>query len=125
MQRKFQLGFHVPGELSANLDIKWTAPSDCTLVHVSAVQSDADAAGITIGDSTDADGYITVFSCGVSGTPVQKELITDFDGALALSQYPRISDGDIVAIALDYDYYAGAGSGAASDVTIVLTFVEG
>ena len=125
MQRKFQLGFHVPGELSANLDIKWTAPSDCTLVHVSAVQSDDDAAGIIIGDSTDPNGYITTYSCGISGTPVQKELLADFDGALAGSQFPRISDGDIIAIAVDYDYNAGATGGAASDVTIVLTFLEG
>jgi hypothetical protein len=125
MQRKFQTAFHVPGQLSANLDIKWTAPSDCTLVHVSAVQSDADAAGIEIGDSTDADGYVTKFSCGVSGTPTEKEAITDFDGDLADSQYPRISDGDVIAIAVDYDYNGGEGSGAASDVTIVLTFLEG
>jgi len=125
MQRKFQTAFHVPGELSANLDIKWQAPSDCTLVHVSAVQSDADACGIEVGDSTDADGYISKFSCGVSGTPVEKEALTDFDGALADSQYPDIDDGDIIAIAVDYDYNGGEGSGAASDVTIVLTFVEG
>jgi hypothetical protein len=125
MQRKFQTAFHVPGQLSANLSIKWTAPSNCTLVHVSAVQSDADAAGIEIGDSTDGDGYIEKFSCGVSGTPVEKEDLSDFDGALANGQFPDIDDGDIIAIAVDFDYNAGAGSGAASDVTIVLTFVEG
>jgi len=121
----FQVAFHILGEMGANADIKWTAPCDCQLIHVSAVQSDADAAGITIGDSTDADGYCTVFSCGVSGTPVEKEALTDFDGALAGSQYPDIDDGDIIAIAIDYDYYAGAGSGAASNVTIVLTFAQG
>ena len=125
MQRKFVQAFHVPGTLSADLTIIWTAPSDCTLVHVSAVQSDADAAGITVGTSADADGYITVYSCGVSGTPVQKEAITDFNGALASSQYPHIADGTIIAVGVDYDYNAGAGSGAASDVTIVLTFLEG
>jgi hypothetical protein len=125
MMRKFQLGFHILGELGANANIRWTAPSDCQLVHVSAVQSDADAAGIEIGTSADADGFITKYSCGVSNTPVQKEALSDFNGALAGSQYPDISDGDIITVAVDYDYNAGAGSGAASDVTIVLTFVEG
>jgi len=125
MLNKFQVAFHVPGELAANLSIKWTAPSNCTLVHVSAVQSDGDAAGLNIGSSADRDWYIAKYSIGVSGTPVQKEALTDFDGALADSQYPRISDGDIIVAELDYDYNAGAGSGAASDVTLVLTFLEG
>jgi len=118
----FQVAFHVPGELSANLAIKWTAPCNMTLIHVSAVQSDADTAGLEVGDSTDADGYITKYAIGASGVPVEKEAIGDFAGALAGSQYPHISDGDIIALALDFDYNAGAGSGAASDVTIVLTF---
>lgn len=125
MQRKFSHAFHIPGELSANLDIKFTVPSDCTLVHVSAVQSDADAAGIEIGTSADPNGYIETYSCGVSGTPVEKETLANFDGDLVSTQYPHIVDGTIVAIAVDFDYNAGAGSGAASDVTIVLTFVEG
>lgn len=125
MQRKFSHAFHVPGELSANLSIKFTVPSDCTLVHVSAVQSDADAAGIEVGTSADADGYIKKYSCGVSGTPVEKETLANFDGAIADTQFPHIANGTIVAIAVDFDYNAGAGSGAASDVTIVLTFVEG
>lgn len=125
MQRKFCHAFHITGELGANLNIRFTAPSDCQLIHVSAVQSDADAAGIEVGSSADADGYITKYSCGISNTPAEKEALSDFDGALASSQFPRISNGDIVTVAVDYDYNAGAGSGAASDVTIVLTFAEG
>jgi hypothetical protein len=125
MQRKFQTAFHILGQLGANANIRWQSPSDCTLVHVSAVQSDADGCGIEIGSSSDADGYIQKFTCGVSNTPVQKEALTDFNGALADSQYPDIDDGDIICIAVDYDYNAGQGSGAASDITIVLTFVEG
>ena len=121
----FQTSFHVPGELSANLNIRWTAPCDMTLLHVSAVQSDADACGVTVGISTDTDGYLEVYSCGISDTPVQKEAITDFSGTTSLSQYPRVSDGDILVIIVDYDYNAAAGGGAASDVTIVLTFAPG
>lgn len=121
----FQVAFHVTGQLAANLDIKWKAVCDCILLHVGAVQSDADAAGLEVGSSEDADGYIKKYSIGLSGTPVEKEALTDFDGALADSQYPRISDGDIIALALDYDYNAGEDGGAASDVTIVLTFAPG
>lgn len=120
MQRKFVQSFHVPGTLSADLNIRWTAPSDCTLVHVSTVSSDVDAAGITIGTSASAAAYLAKCSCGVSGTPVEKAR-TDFVG----SQYPEISDGDIVVIAVDYNYAGGGSASASADLTIVLTFQEG
>ena len=122
MNRVFQTAFHIPGTLAANLSIKWTAPFDCQLVHVSAVGSNANDATLAVGDSTDADGFITAYAIGDSGTPVEKEALTDFDGALADSQYPHISNGDIIALTLDYD---GAAGTAADDVTIVLTFTEG
>lgn len=125
MQRVFQTAFHVAGTLSADVDIKWTVPFDCQLIHASAVVSDANAAGIEIGSSADANGYITKFSSGVSGTPVEKEAITDFDGALADSQYPHIVDGTIVAIAVDFNYNGGGSAAACDDLTIVLTFTEG
>ena len=122
MQRKFSHAFHVPGTLSANLNIRFTAPSDCTLVHVSAVGSNANDGLLTLGSSADTDGYITSYSIGDSNTPVEKEALTDFNGALAGSQYPDISNGDIVVAILDYD---GAGGTATDDFTLVLTFVEG
>ena len=122
MNRVFQTAFHIPGTLSADVAIKWTAPFDCQLVHVSAVGSNANDATLEVGDSTDANGFITAFAIGDSGTPVEKEAITDFDGALADSQYPHIDDGDIIALALDHDGDSGT---AAADVTIVLTFTEG
>ncbi len=125
MQRKFCIAFHEQGDMGADLAYKFTAPSGCKLVHVSAVQSDSDACGIIIGTSADPNGFIETFSCGISGTPVEKEALTDFDGALAGEQFPVIADGDIVTVDVDYDYNAGAGSGNAADVTIVLTFVEG
>jgi len=118
----FQVAFHIPGTLAANLDIKWVAPFDCQLIHVGAVASNASSATLEVGDSTDANGYITAFDIGDSGVPVEKELITDFDGALADSQFPHITDGTIIALALDFD---GAGGTAAQNVTIVLTFTEG
>jgi hypothetical protein len=122
MNRLFQTAFHVPGTLAANLSIKWTAPVDCQLVHVQAVGSNANDATLTVGTSADADGYITAFAIGDSGVPVEKEKLSDFDGALAGSQYPHIADGTIIALAVDYD---GAAGTAADDLTVVLTFTEG
>ena len=122
MQRKFCVAFHTPGAMAANGNIRFTVPSDCTLRHVSAVGSNAHNATLTIGDSTDTDGYIAAYTVGVSNTPVQKEALTDFDGALASNQYPDIADGAIVVLVIDYD---GAGGTAIEDMTIVLTFVEG
>jgi len=122
MNRVFQTAFHVPGTLAANVVIKWTAPFDCQLVHVQAVGSNANDATLKAGTSADDDGYITAFAIGDSGTPVEKEALTDFDGALADSQYPHITDGTIIVLTLDYD---GAAGTAAADVPSVCTFTEG
>lgn len=125
MQQKFTVAFHVAGTLTADLNIRFTAPSDCQLVHIAAVCSDANAAGLEVGSSADTDGYIQKFSIGTSNTPVEKEALTDFDGALANSQFPRISNGDIVVLVLDFNYNNGGAGAASDDVTIVLTFAEG
>ena len=118
----FQVAFHVAGTLSANLNIRWTAPTNCTLIHVSAVASNDSDATLTLGTSADTDGYVTAGVIGDSNVPVEKEDLTDFAGALADSQYPRISDGDVLVAALDFD---GDGGTAANDFTLVLTFAEG
>lgn len=127
MQRKFCHSYHITGQLAANAVISFTVPSDCQLVHVSACQSDADAAGITVGDSADADEYLTVKSVGVSGTPAEwdGDDFVDSSGNTHTKYYPHITDGTIVVVTIDFDYNAGSGSGAASDVTVVLTFLEG
>ena len=122
MNRTFQTAFHIPGTLAANINIRWYAPFDCQLVHVQAVGSNANDAELTVGTSADANGYIEAFAIGDSNTPVEKEALTDFDGALAGSQYPHITDGTIIVLTLDYD---GDGGTAAQNVTIVLTFTEG
>lgn len=124
MQRKFVMAFHVPGTLSADLDIRFTAPSDCQLIHMSAVASNDSDALITVGDSADADEYVTSTVIGDSGTPAEFDGndFVDTSGDTHTRYYPRIVDGTIVAIALDHD---GAGGTASQNVTIVLTFVEG
>lgn len=125
MQRKSQVAFHVAGTLTADLAVRWTVPSNCTLVHVSAVASDANAAGLEVGSSADDNGYIQKYAIGVSGTPVEKQALTDFDGDLALEQFPRIVDGTIIVLTLDFNYNGGGAGAASDDVTIILTFLEG
>jgi hypothetical protein len=117
MMRKFTMAFHVPGTLSADLSIIWTAPAGAQLVHVSAVGSNANNGLITIGTTSDADAYLESASIGVSDVPVEFEL-ADFVG----DQYPVIADGDVCTIVLDHD---GAGGTATDDFTVVLTLLEG
>ncbi len=125
MQRVFQTSFHIPGTLTADLNIRFTAPFDMTLKHVSAVGSNAYAGGLNIGLSTATAGYLAKYSIGVSDTPVEKEAFSDFAGDLAGSQFPRILDGEIVVLEVDYDYAGGGSANDCADVTIVLTFLEG
>ena len=124
MIRKFAHAFHIPGTLSADINIRFTVPSDCCLVHVSAVASNDSDATLALGTSADTDGWLAACVIGDSNTPVEKG-IADFDGALlsdAGSEPPRAVDGTIVVATLDYD---GDGGTAAQNVTIVLTFQEG
>ena len=124
MHRKFAHSIHVPGSLAADMAVYFTVPSDCTLVHVSAVASNDSDATLALGTSADTNGFLEACVIGDSGTPVEKE-VADFDGALlsdAGSEHPRLQDGDIFAIVVDFD---GAGGTAADDFTLVLTFQEG
>ena len=119
-----QQTYHVAGTLAANLNIRFTAHNNMQLKHVSAVASNDSDATMTLGTSADADGFLAACVIGDSGTPVEKGL-ADFDGALLSDpggELPRISDGDVVVIGLDFD---GAAGTAAANVTIVLTLLEG
>jgi hypothetical protein len=124
MNRIFQQSYHIPGTLSANIAIRFTAPGDCTLLHVSAVASNDSDATLKIGDSSDDDEYLVAAVIGDSGTPVEFDGgdFVDTDGNTHTRYYPRISDGTIVVLTLDYD---GSSGTAAQNVTIVLTFAEG
>ena len=94
-------------------------------MHVSACSSNTSGPQIQVGTSADPNGYITAFTGGVSGVPVEKEAITDFDGALAASQFPDIADGAVINVVVDHDYNGGGSAADCADLTIVLTFVEG
>ena len=117
MQRVFQQVFHVPGTLSANITPKFTAPFNYTIIHVSAVASNDSDATLKIGTSADDDIFLAAATIGDSGTPKEFDR-DDFIG----TQYPRVADGDIVVITLDFDGSAGT---AAQNVTIVITCLEG
>jgi hypothetical protein len=117
MQRIFQQTYHIPGTLAANVTPRYTAPTNCTLLHLSAVASNNSDATLKVGTSSDDDEFLAAAVIGDSGTPVEFDR-DDFVGG----QYPRIDDGDVVVITLDFD---GAAGTAAQNVTLVLTFAEG
>ena len=117
MLRKFQLGFHFTGSLAANVDIKFTVPSACQLLHSSAVSSNDSDATLKLGTSAAAEAYLEETTIGDSGVPSEKTK-ADFVGA----EYPHIPDDTVFAIAIDFD---GASGTAADDLTLVLTFSEG
>lgn len=122
MQRKFQHVISWPGALSnATYTFSWTVPSDCTLVHISSCQSNATAASSWIlGTSADTNGWITAGSFGVSGTPIEYDTASEFDGALVTGTFPRATDGTIVRLTI-----TGTAANQATDGMMVFTFVEG
>ena len=127
MQRIFQQAYHVQGTLGGDWNIRFTAPCDCTLLHVSAVASGANQAGLTIGDSDDADEYLTKSSVGASNVPAEFDGndFVDTSGNTHTRYYPRIAAGTVVVIGLDHDYNGGGSATDSTDVTVVLTFAEG
>ena len=110
--------FHVPGTLSAGLNIRFTAYRIMTLQHLSAVASNDSDATLAVGISSDTDAILAAAAIGDSAVPVEKT------AANWASTNPtgHINDGDVVVLTLDHD---GASGTAAADVTIVLTFTEG
>ena len=113
----FQVAFHIPGSMSANGSIVWTAYRDCTLLHVSAGGSNANDATLMIGTTSDTDAYMSATAIGDSKTPVEFDK-DDFIG----DEHPHIVDGTKVELTIDYD---GASGTAVDDLTIVMTFSEG
>ena len=116
MNRSIQQSYHIPGALTANLNIRFTAHTNMSLLHVSAVASNDSDATLKIGTSTDDDEFLAETTIGDSGTP------SEFDWGDFVDQHPRLEDGDIVVITVDYD---GATGTAAQDFNLVLTFTEG
>ena len=117
MENIFTYIFHIPGTLTANVQPIVSIPFDCSLIHVSAVGSNANDATLKIGSAVDDDAYLSAFAIGDSNNPVVKRRADFVD-----SQYPHILAGTNLWVTLDYD---GAAGSAAQNVTIGLTFSKG
>ncbi len=120
MERIFTHTYHVPGTLGADLNIRFKLPCDAQLLHVSAVGSNAAAAGLSLGNSTESAAYMAKKAVGVSGAPTVFDR-DDFVG----NQFPHVPQGTIFTAALDYDYNGGGSASASADVTLAFTFSEG
>jgi len=119
MENVFTHCITIPGTLAANHVFTWNAPWDCQLVHVSLVNTTANAGTLKIGTSADDDGYLLAENFGVSGTPVEVSTPAGFDGVLAGAQFPHIMDGTIISITV-----TDHGSHMAN-VYVALTFSKG
>ena len=121
---RFCQSYHIPGTLSADLHLYLTLPLPCTLIHVSAVASNATTAPLTIGNSDDADEYLTASPIGQNGTPAEYDGddFVDSSGLTHGRYYPSLDAGTVLHIHQKFhtidevDYCA--------DVTLVLTFVH-
>jgi len=110
--------FHVPGTLSANVVITWTAPYDGRVKHISAGGSNANDGLLIFGISTDNNSILASASIGDSGTPVE----FDVDNWATNNPTGAFSKGEILVATLDYD---GASGTATDDFTLVITTLEG
>ena len=99
MERIFQQTYHIPGTLAANITPKAAMPCDCSLLHVSAVASNDSDARLKIGTSADDDACSWPIVSSATRAHRWKEGRSDFVGG----QYPRLTDGTILVITLDYD----------------------
>lgn len=109
--------FHVPGQISANLDIRFTAAKDFRIVEVSAVSSNTNNGTLTVGISTDTNSILESFGLGESGVPVVKT-VADFATA---NPQGVINAGEIVVLTVAF----GGATTEADDPTITLTVLEG
>lgn len=118
-QRVFQQTFAIDGALAANHVFTFKAPFGFSIIHVSMSNSSANAGTLDLGNSSDADGFKDGATFGVSAACTELATFTDFDGAVSDSQYPRVSDGDVVHVTIK-DHASHM-----ADPVVVLTCVEG
>lgn len=122
MQPMFVMIFEAIGAQAADIVWDFEAPFDFTIHKVFAAASNDSSATLIVGTSADTNGYITSYAIGDSYTPVRKESLSDFNGALVSSQYPHVSDGTRVTLTLDHDGDSGT---SASNVLIMLVCSPG
>lgn len=113
--------FHVQGSPVSN-ECEWIfqLPTKATLVHISAVGSNAHDSTLDIGlQGGDTDGILQAFDIGTSDTPSIADK-GDFNGALVTDDFYQFKKTDKIRAYVD-----GSGSTAIDDPTVVLTFLEG
>jgi hypothetical protein len=117
MNRTFQQAYHVPGTLTADLAIIFTAHHGLQLTHVSMVCTNAASTTVAIGTTSSAAAYMAAAAVGQSSAPATKTR-ANFVG----EQFPKIATGTVVKLTIDHD---GAAGTAGANLTVVLTFTEG
>lgn len=110
--------FHIPGTLTANITITWTAAANGRIKEISAVASNDSDATLIAGDSGDTDEYLASATIGDSGVPV---VFTRANWATTNPTAAFVAN-DVIVLTLDFD---GAAGTAAQNVTIVVTTIEG
>ncbi len=106
--------FVYAGTMTAGMYVEWTAPFDCQIIHVSAVQQNAGDARFKLGDDTDDDWALLYTTLGQSGEPVVLDKFYDFRH----DAFPTLRSGDSIRMRIDHD---GIGGISGQDVTIILT----
>jgi phospholipase/lecithinase/hemolysin len=112
------LCWHIPGTLTANLDIRFTAAFDFVIKEISAVTSNDSDATLAVGISTDTDSILAATTIGDSQVPVTK---TRSDWATTNAN-GVVNTDEVVVLTVDFD---GSSGTAGDDLTIVMTIMEG
>jgi len=117
----WQVPWHEHGTLSADLVIRYKMPKDGTLIRVDTCGTANVTSALKVGTllpTSDDDGIIKSFTPGANAVFVTKER-GDFDGALNpdTAECPHIVKDTVLLLTFTH--------ASASDVDIVLTFLEG
>lgn len=117
--RQFQQVIALGPTLAADHTFNFIAPFNCTLIHISLCNSTANAGTFDCGIAADPDGWMDGKAFGVSGTPLEYDEISDFDGAVSDSQFPSLTKGS------NYEVVVKDHASHMANAYVVLTFVEG
>lgn len=114
----FTVTYHLHGTLSANAIMRYLLPINATLLRVDTIGTANVTAALIVGTPADDDGYIKTHAPGANNAWVTKDR-GDFDGDLVTdkAECPQIAAGTTVLLTYTH--------ASASNVSIILTFLEG
>ena len=118
---RFVVSWHVHGTLAADAIFRYKLPCDATLIRVDTCGTANVTSALKVGTllpSSDDDGIIKSFAPGANAVFVTKDR-GDFDGALNpdTAECPHLAQDTVLLLTFTH--------ASASDVDIVLTFLEG